>query len=258
MSTRPLLLTICPRLVLLCAALAALAQLAIAQAGPATDKPRSTVPNNINERFLDPQLDAEEWIGRFEIESREVYAHRDAIVAALGLKKGARIADVGAGTGLFLQPFSKQVAQEGKVYALDISPKLVEYMTHRVKQRGLDNVEVVLSKEDSTQLAKASVDVVFLCDTYHHFEYHQNMLRSIHDSLREGGQLVIIDFERIPGESSEWILGHVRAGKEQVTKEIQEAGFELAEEVEFDDFQENYFLRFRKPATPRRERAERR
>ncbi|MGB2501466.1 MAG: SAM-dependent methyltransferase, partial [Mariniblastus sp.] len=60
------------------------------------------------------------------------------------------------------------------------------------------------------------------------------------------GELVVIDFERIPGESREWLLGHVRAGKEVFRAEIMDAGFALDEEVTIKGFKENYFLRFRK------------
>ncbi len=104
------------------------------------------------------------------------------------------------------------------------------------------------SKEDSAELEPNSVDAVFICDTYHHFEYHVAMLRSIHSALRPGGQLVLIDFERIEGKSREWTMGHVRAGKELVRREVELAGFEFAEEVKIKGFEENYFLRFRKPA----------
>jgi len=123
----------------------------------------------------------------------------------------------------------------------------VKYMNKRIERDGLDNIKVILSKEDSAELPEASVDTVFICDTYHHFEYHEAMLRSIHNALRAGGQLVVIDFERIPGETKEWLLKHVRAGKEVFKAEIEEAGFEFAEEVKISGLSENYFLRFRKP-----------
>lgn len=216
-------------------------------AQPATlDRQRSPVPKDVNARFLDPDLNPEEWLERFEIESREVYACRKAIVDALRLESGNRVADVGSGTGLFLTPFSRAVTDTGQVFAVDISPRLIEHMRQRVTQEKLTNVEVVLSDEESAQLPEESVDVVFICDTYHHFEYHAAMLRSIRSALRSGGQLVVIDFERIPGESREWILGHVRAGKDVFRHEVERSGFEFVEEVKIPGFQENYFLRFKK------------
>jgi ubiquinone/menaquinone biosynthesis C-methylase UbiE len=210
-------------------------------------KKRSPVPENINERFLDANLDAEQWLKRLEGESREIYLHHQAIVDAIGIKPGASIADVGGGTGLFIGPFAKAVTETGHVYAVDISPKLVEYMKRRIKDEGLKNVEAILSREDSTELPNDSVDFVFVCDTYHHFEYHADMLLSIRNALRRGGQLILIDFERIPGKSSDWLLGHVRAGKEQFKKEVMQSGFRFVEQVDVPGLSENYFLRFERP-----------
>jgi len=68
-----------------------------------------------------------------------------------------------------------------------------------VTDLGLQNVEIILSQPDSTELSAASVDVAFVCDTYHHFDDPAPMLRSIRQALRDGGQLIVIDFERIPG-----------------------------------------------------------
>lgn len=70
------------------------------------------------------------------------------------------------------------------------------------------------------------------------------MLASIHRALKPGGTLVVIDFERVEGRSSAWVLDHVRAGKEQVIREIEAAGFRLAADEKL--LKENFFLRFTK------------
>jgi ubiquinone/menaquinone biosynthesis C-methylase UbiE len=212
-----------------------------------TPKEKSVKPG-INSKFLDPNLDVKEWIGRFEVESREVYNCREDIVQALELKPGMAIADIGAGTGLYLEPFAKAVGDKGKVYAVDISEAFVKALKERSKELKLNQVEVVLCKEDSVSLKKESIDVAFVCDTYHHFEYPASTLASIHEALKPGGRLVVIDFERIPGVSREWTLGHVRAGKEVFTSEIKAANFEPNKEVTIEGFKENYFLVFRKPS----------
>ena len=208
---------------------------------------QAKVPPGINKEFLSPDLEPEEWIKRFEVESREVFAGRNAILKAIGLKEGQFIADVGSGTGLYLGPFSESVAEKGKVYAVDISPKLIAHIQRRVKADKMSNVEVIQSQEKSAMLPTACVDVVFVCDTYHHFEFYEEMLDSIVQALKPGGQLVIIDFNRIPGKSREWLLTHVRASKETVLAEVTAAGLEFVEEVKIPEFEENYFLRFSKP-----------
>lgn len=205
-----------------------------------------SVKPGINTNFLDPNLDVDKYVKRFETESREVFAKRTAIARAVGLKPGMAVADVGAGTGLFLDFFARDVTETGKVYAVEISPKFVENLKARAKVRNQPMVETVLCTDRDVSLPAASVDAVFTCDTYHHFEYPSATLASIHRALRPGGSLVIVDFERIPGKTRQWLLDHVRCGKEQVVREVTDAGFVLEEEVPLG-FDENYFLRFRRP-----------
>jgi predicted methyltransferase len=87
---------------------------------------------------------------------------------------------------------------------------------------------------------------VFVCDTYHHFEFPQATLASIHRALRPGGELVILDFVREVGVSRDWILEHVRAGEAVVTQEVVAAGFTLVRREATPFLRENYVLRFRR------------
>jgi predicted methyltransferase len=200
----------------------------------------------INDDFLAEEVDLQRWITTFESESREIAAQKQAIVASMKLKKGQEVADVGSGTGLFLQPLSEAVGVAGRVYALDISPEFVEALKARADREDLEQVEVRLSKERSVDLPPLSVDVAFVCDTYHHLEYPQHVLFSLFKAIRPMGLLYVVDFERIPGTSREWILDHVRADKKSVIKEIEQAGFVYEEELPVA-LEENYVLRFRRP-----------
>ena len=85
----------------------------------------------------------------------------------------------------------------------------------------------------------------FICDVYHHFEFPAASLATVHKALKPGGELVLIDFKRIPGESSDFIMGHVRAGQEVFEAEVIAAGFEKVDEVK-NLLEENYFVKFRR------------
>ena len=201
--------------------------------------------SGINDRFRhNPDID--EWAGRWESSDREIFQHRDRIVAALGLQPGMDVADVGAGTGAFIPPLSHAVGPGGSVVAVDIIPGFLEHIRARARQEGLDNVHTVLGEDRTTHLPAASVDAVLLCATYHHFEHPESMLASITEALRPGGRLAIVDFERIPGVSREWVIDHVRAGREQVVREVAAAGFRVDETVDVPELEENYFLLFHK------------
>jgi ubiquinone/menaquinone biosynthesis C-methylase UbiE len=206
----------------------------------------TSVKPGINANFLSPDFDASQWQARFEVESREVFAHRDKVVAAIGIKPGDRIADIGAGTGIYSRAFASAVGAEGKVVAVDIAQGFLTHIEERATAENITNIATVLCSEDSVDLPESSVNTAFVCDTYHHFEYPKSTLASIHKALTKSGTLVVIDFDRIPGKSREFILGHVRAGKDVFRSEIEAAGFEFVEEVNIDGLKENYFLRFRR------------
>lgn len=185
-----------------------------------------------------------QWTDTFERPGREIYDRRHAIVAATDVRPGTVVADIGAGTGLFTRLFSPKVAPTGQVYAVDISPTFVENIVRTAREQGLDNVEGVLNTPKDVALPDESIDLAFLADTYHHFEYPQSMMASIQRALRPGGKLVVIDFRRIPGYSSGWVMQHVRAGKDTFIGEIEAAGFRLVEEKPL--LRTNYFLVFEK------------
>lgn len=209
----------------------------------AQDAELRAVKPDINAEYATP--DFERWRQTFERPGREVYDRRDEILAATGVRPGMAVADVGAGTGLFTLLVGRAVGPGGRVTAVDISPVFIENVLRRAAEAGLHNVLGRVSSQQSTLLAPASVDLVFVCDTYHHFEYPRSMLESIRQALRPGGDLVIIDFRRDATVNAPWILGHVRAGRDQVVREVTEAGFQLVEDL--DLLRESLFLRFRKP-----------
>lgn len=212
----------------------------IASPSPFLVAQEESVNPGINDNFMNP--DPKSFVERFEKEGREVYDQREHIVEKLHLKPGMTVADVGAGTGLFTRLLAPAVGKEGKVYAVDIAKPFVDHVILSCHARGMTQVEGIICEPDDAKLPEGSCDLVFICDTYHHFEFPAKTMDSINKALKPGGQLVVLDFERIDGVSSDWIMGHVRAGKEVFRSEIEAAGFELVEEL--DLFEENYFLRF--------------
>jgi len=206
----------------------------------------ASVRPGINDNFLAADLDPAEWLERFEVESREVFAARQEVLAALGLREGMHVADVGAGTGFYAALFASSVGPRGWVYAVDVAPRFVEHIADKSRQDGIANLSAVLCQPDDVGLPPNSIELAFCSDTYHHFEYPHQTLRSIRRALKPAGRLVIIDFEREEGVSREWILDHVRAGKSAVRAEVEAAGFAFESETPIQGFSENYLLVFRR------------
>lgn len=208
----------------------------------APDSP--SVPEGINKRFLDVEMDIDEWLGRFEVESREVYSARERVLAACEIEPGMKIADIGAGTGFYSRLFAQETGDKGWVYSVDISPRFLQHINEKLEQEDIENITTVLGTTKSFAVPTQTIDLAFICDTYHHFEFPSSTLASLHRAMKPGGKLIVIDFERIPGKSREFILGHVRAGKPVFRQEIEDAGFTFVDEVNIPSFEENYLLRF--------------
>ncbi len=216
-----------------------------ADAQEAADAKPANLPANINSDFLDPNMDVDAYVARFEVESREVVACQAGIIKAAQLEVGQDVADIGAGTGLYVMPFSKLVGDEGKVFAIDIAPNFVKHLRQRARDEKLSNVEVVLCSDKHIKLKPESIDRAFICDVYHHFEYPAASLKSVFEALRPGGKLILVEFHKeIEGERREWMMNHIRAPMEVFKKEIVDAGFEFETEVKVDGFKDNYLLRF--------------
>lgn len=202
-----------------------------------------SVKPGINDSFRDP--DVTQFVGRFELESREVFARRKEIVAACQVKPGQTVADIGAGTGLFSRMFSDAVGKDGRVIAVDISQKFLDHIQKTSREAGQQNVETLLCTADSTELPAESVDVAFICDTYHHFEFPLKTMTSLHRALKPGGRVILIDFRRVPGKSTDWVLNHVRASQEVFESEVVQSGFRKTREPD-GVLKENYLVEFTK------------
>jgi ubiquinone/menaquinone biosynthesis C-methylase UbiE/intracellular sulfur oxidation DsrE/DsrF family protein len=203
-----------------------------------------SVKPGINDSFRDP--DVKEFTERFEIESREVFAQRDRILEACEIRPGSTVADIGAGTGLFTRLFANAVGPKGRVVAVDISENFLEHIRRSSRELGLSNIDTLLCTADSTELPPESIDTAFICDTYHHFEFPFKTLDSLYRAMKPGGRVIMIDFKRVDGVSSDWTLNHVRAGQEVFEAEIVKSGFTKVKEVT-ELLEENYFLVFQKP-----------
>src|SRR3990172_10681849 len=99
---------------------------------------------DVNAEYKAPDLVIQVWVDRFEGEGREVFDYRNDISAAIGLQEGQEVADLGAGTGLFVPLLADNVGVSGRIYAVDITPKFIEHIRKKVQERGLTQVETVL------------------------------------------------------------------------------------------------------------------
>jgi precorrin-6B methylase 2 len=204
--------------------------------------PLTPTAKKLNEGY---KVDCERFAAGFETPGRQIFDRRVDIVNSLGLKAGMNVADIGAGSGFFSRLMAERVAPTGTVYAVEISPCLIDRINRSAAAANLRNIKTVLGTARTPKLAERSVDVIFVAESYHHFEYPREMLQHIKSALKPDGLLVIVDLERVEGVSPAYVLDMVRAGKGTFTDEIRNAGFELIEDVDIPNLDLNYVLKFK-------------
>lgn len=183
--------------------------------------------------------DIDRWVTAFESPERDRRQKPDEVVAALKLAEGARVADIGAGTGYFTRRFARAVGSSGVVYAVDLEPNMLRYIAKRARGEGLKNVVPVLATTDSPMLAPRSVDVIFICDTVHHIENRGAYYQLLREDLRAGGRLVIVDFKKDAGVQ-DGPPPEMRLDRAELLGELSRAGFSLTEEYDF--LPDQYFV----------------
>jgi ubiquinone/menaquinone biosynthesis C-methylase UbiE len=209
--------------------------LALAAAAPAFPQAAAT-PHEMHQRHNDPMA----YIASLDDPKRDEYQKPDQVMAALELREGEIVADIGAGSGYFALRFARAVGDKGRVYAVDISPDMVRHLNRRLRDGGVRNVVTVLSDPDDPLLPDASVDRFVIVDTWHHVEDQAKYLGLMKRMLKPGGQVVHIDFQK-----RELPIGppmEMKIAREDLVKQMEGAGFRLAAEHTFLPYQ--YFLVF--------------
>lgn len=214
---------------------ALLAFASCARHAPHGHGPSHSAPDHMVHAFGD----VETYAKRFDDPARDAWQKPDEVIAALGLRKGMQIADVGAGTGYFAVRLAR-APEAPIVHAADIEPAMVAYMKARAEREGLPNVRPVLAATDSPNLPEP-VDLVLVVDTYHHVGDRVAYFRRLLDSMRPEARLVIIDFRK---DSPEGPPARFRFEPDQITQELAEAGYALAEHHDF--LPRQHFLVYRR------------
>jgi arsenite methyltransferase len=183
--------------------------------------------------------DSKAYIAMLEDPARDAYQKPHEVLMALGLKDGDRVADIGSGAGYFTLRFAAHVGDRGMVYGVDINPDMKAHLDEHLRAAGLKNVRTILARPDDP-LLPAAVDKIFICDTWHHIGDHPRYLAILRTSLRPGGQVIIVDYQKKPMETGPPM--EMRIAREDVVREFEENGFRLAKEHTFLPLQ--YFLVF--------------
>lgn len=184
--------------------------------------------------------DPKAYIGALESPERDIYQKPNEVLAALDLKPGEIIADIGAGSGYFTFRLARHVSERGRVYAVDVSPDMILYINRAIRDLKVTNVVSILADPDDPLLPVASVNRFFFSDSWHHIDNQTKYLTLMKKLLKPRGEIVMIDFHK-----KETPVGpplKMRIAREDLITQMETNGYRLAKEHTFLPYQ--YFLVF--------------
>jgi ubiquinone/menaquinone biosynthesis C-methylase UbiE len=187
-------------------------------------------------------LPAEDWIKVLDAPARVTGLKVPEVIAALKIKAGQTIADIGAGSGVFSLPMGRAVRPGGTVYAVDINKELLDHVEMEATEQGMVNVKPVMGSPSDPLLA-VDVDLAFLNETLLHIEDRAGYLATLALYLKPGGRIAIIDFR--PDQSPHKNDPTLVVSEEQATKWLEPAGLKPVEHINL--YSDRWFVVYAKP-----------
>ena len=134
-----------------------------------------------------------DWLERSERDDEE---EPNVALTVVGIAKGSTVADIGAGSGFITERLAARVGPDGRVYANDVQPQMLQMLANRLARKKITNVTLVQGDVDDPKLPPRSVDLELMVDVYHEFSRPQVMLRKLRDALKRDGRMVLVEYRK--------------------------------------------------------------
>lgn len=174
----------------------------------------------MNERWFNASL-----AHRLDDPARRAWLPPAEVLAALALRSGETIADVGAGTGYFCLPLAQAVGPHGKVYAVDAQEEMLLLLRQKLDEAAMVNVELVPAEADNTGLPTSSCEHFFMANVWHEFDDRAAVLREAARVLKLGGRIAVLDWRPDVEPLAGPPLDH-RLTSSSAVEELRSAGFQ--------------------------------
>ena len=184
----------------------------------------------IKKRQIAPVTSVEmaDWLNRPEREAEE---QPDRVVETLGIPNGGKVVDLGAGTGYFTWRLAQRVGPTGRVIAVDIQQGMLDRLEQIIRDRGVQNVQIVLGEPDDPRIPPGYADLVLLVDVYHELAQPETIMEHVRRGLKPGGRVVVIEYRK---EDPSIPLPPVRKMTvAEVRSELEPLGFRFIESMDF-------------------------
>lgn len=169
--------------------------------------------------FDDPEAYTKSW----DDPARDGWQKPAALVKALGVSPGMAVADIGTGTGYLLPHLSRATGDRGLVYAVDVSPRMLQWVEARAKREGLANVRTVTASAGASGLPAASLDRAIMINVWHHIEDQARYAEDLRRVLRPGGVVFIVE-ARPDLKEEDGPPAHFRLQPTKVMEQLRAAG----------------------------------
>jgi SAM-dependent methyltransferase len=200
-----------------------------AAAATATAAPFAATPGSKHDF-----ADVEQWRRIFDDPARDAWQKPRELVAALGIRSGMWVADLGAGTGYFSRWLDAAVrarnpeAARGVVFAVDTEPNLVAHLRARAEEERTPSIVPVLASFDDPRLPPHALDLVLIVDTYHHLDDRRAYLERLGAALKPSGRIAVVDWKQ--GDLPIGPPPEHKLAREQVIGELRAVGWRLVAE----------------------------
>ena len=185
---------------------------------------------------------ADEWATILEREQRVQGLKIEEVVAGLNLKPSDKVADIGAGTGVFSGPLAKAIGSSGTLFAVEVDQDLLDIIGERAVKENLGNIRTVLGEFEDPKLPASDLDVAFFHDVLHHIENREEYLKATASYLNPEGRMVVIDMIKGHPDAGHKNQPEMQISQDEVESWMKAAGLTLIEEV--DLFENKFFIVF--------------
>jgi ubiquinone/menaquinone biosynthesis C-methylase UbiE len=160
------------------------------------------------------------WLERSEREREE---RPEQVLKELDVREGQTVADLGAGSGYYTFRMAQAVGATGTVYAVDIEPRMLQFITHRAEREGVSTIKTSRATPTDPGLPVNSIDLLLMVDVYHELEYPFEVMQKVHAAMRPGGRVALVEYR---ANDPKVMIKPVHTMTErQIIAELREANF---------------------------------